>query len=146
MQQSRNSRSSGLRSDGYLSTRPFQTQRETAALPPQQAAKRAAHQRAPDRTTERAADRFAEIGSDTADDLVGDRARNIARDHLAGRHLAALDVGAEDRADDRTDLAENAATTILSVRRRRRAGHALLQHLIGGFGVDSRVVFALERT
>src|SRR5690242_5746132 len=135
MQQSRNSRSSGLRSNGYLSTRSFRTQRETAALPPQQAAERTAHQRAPDRTTERAAHRFAKVRSDTADDLVGDRTRDVTRDHLARRQFAAFDVGAEDRADDRTDLAKNAAATVLPIRRRRRSGHALLQHLIGGFGI-----------
>src|SRR3982751_1306841 len=103
MQQTRNRRSSGLRSDGYLSTHSFRIQREIVALPPQQAAERAAHQRAPDRTTERAANCSAEIGGDTADDLVGDRARDVSRNHLAGRHLPTLDVGAEDGADDRTE-------------------------------------------
>ena len=34
---------------------------------------------------------------------------------------------------------------ILPIRRRRRSGHALLQHLIGGFGIDRGVVFALDR-
>jgi hypothetical protein len=41
-------------------------------------------------------------------------------------------------------MAENAAAG-RSVRGRRRSGDALLQDLIGGFGIDGGVVFALER-
>ena len=91
--------------DGYLSTRSFRIQRDRGSIA---AANRRAR-RAPERPIEPPSDppSFAEIGGDTADHLVGDGARNVSRNHLAGRHPATLDVGAEDRADDRTDLSEN---------------------------------------
>src|SRR4029079_6805783 len=121
-------------------------QREIVALPPQQTAERAAHQRTPDRTAERSADQLAARAQAAADRVVCDGARNVARNDLAGREPAALDVGAEDRADDRTDLSENsAAAAIRATRRRRRSGHALLQHLVGGLGIDSGIVLALDR-
>src|SRR5882672_1582351 len=114
-------------------------------LPSQQPAERAAYQRAADRTANRTAHRFAEIGSQSADHLVGDRARDASRDNLTGRHPAARYVGAENRSDDRADLPENSAASAAggSVCGRRGSGHALLQHLIGGFGIDRGVVFAL---
>ncbi len=81
------------------------------------------------------------------DHLVGDRSRHVARDDLARRQAAALDVGAEDGADDRADLAEDAAATSArrAIGRRSRAGNALLDHLVGGLGIDRGVVFALHR-
>src|SRR5882762_1108297 len=107
-------------------------------LSPQQATERAAHQRTTDRSTDRAADRLAEVGDHAAD-------------HLPGRHAAALDVGAEDRGGNRADVAEDTAalaataTATATIRRRSRAGEPLLDDLVGGFGVDSGIVFALDR-
>src|SRR5437868_11370091 len=146
MTQSRNSQSSGARMDGYLSTLAglLVTGIETAGLSPQYAAERAAHQRAADRTAERTADRFADIGDETSDHLVGDGARHLARDDLAGRHPAARDIGAEDGADDGADLPENApapsgAGGVIGVR--CGPGDALLDHFVGRLGIDSGVVF-----
>src|SRR6185437_9159466 len=110
-------------------------------LSSQQAAKRTADKGAANRTAYRAAYRFTEVGDGPADNLVGDRTRDAPRDHLTGRHLAAPYAGSENRTDDRTDLPENSAAT----RGRRGSGHALLQHLISGFGIDRGVVFALHR-
>src|ERR1700683_2303740 len=98
-------------------------------LSSQQAAKRATDKGAANRSADRAAYRFAKVGNDTADHLVGDRARDIPRDDLAGRHLAAPYPGSENRTNDRTDLRENPA----AAPGRCGPGHALLQHLIGGF-------------
>ena len=44
-----------------------------------------------------------------ADHLVGDRARDIARNELTGRQPAAAHIGAEDGADDRSDMPEMSA-------------------------------------
>src|SRR6266436_2296616 len=155
MQHTRKRTSSGARHEGYLSTRTFRNQRgmtpqrTSRTLSPQQSAERAAHQRAADRSADRTADRFAEIGHDPADHLVGDRARDASRDDLARRHPAAPDIGAENRPDDRADLAQDPASpasAVRSIRRRSGTGDALLQYLVGGFGIDRRVVFALHRT
>src|SRR6266702_5096867 len=54
-------------------------------LPSQQSAERAADERAADRAAKLATDRLAEIGHDAADHLAGHRARDVARDALAGR-------------------------------------------------------------
>src|SRR6266702_5940856 len=78
-------------------------------LPPQQSAERTADQSAADRAAELTTDRFANIGGHPADHLIGDRSRHVARNDLARRQAAALDVGAEDGADNRADLAEDAA-------------------------------------
>src|SRR6202035_1598047 len=88
-----------------------------------------------------AAHRLAEIGYSAADDLVGDRARDVAGDQLPRRQLAARYIGAEDGPDNGADLAED--TTVRPAR--SRSGHALLQNLVGGFGIDGGVVFALHR-
>src|SRR5713101_7074090 len=149
MQQTRNRISSGARHDGYLSTRNFPKnskgdhlavtdgRKNPKPLSSQQAAERAAHQRAADRTANRAAHRFAEIGNRAADHLVGDRARDASRDKLTGRHPAARYVGPENRPDDAADLRENSSTSAAAAGSARGgSGHALLQHLIGGFGID----------
>src|SRR5262245_57514828 len=113
----------------------------------QQSAQRATHERAADRAAKLAADRFAEIGNDAAHHLVGDGARDIARDALAGRQPAAAGIGAEDGADDRADLPENAAALAgaTTIGRGRGAGDPLLYDLVGGLGIDCGVVFALDR-
>src|ERR1019366_897927 len=132
----------------YLSTRTFRKSEgdyvvanKRKILSSQQPAERATYQGATDRTTHRAAHRFAEIGNDPADHLVGDRARNASRDDLTGRHPAARYVGPENRPDHRADLPENSPASGRPVRGRRGSGHALLQHLRGGFGVDCGIVF-----
>src|SRR5262245_23090979 len=120
---------------------------------PQDAAEGAAHDRATDRAAHLAAERLAEIGGDLADHAVGDRARDLARDRLAGREtLPALAGGAEDRSQNAAEAARlllgfGLGGTAAPCRWFIRHGlvHALLQHLECGLGVDRGVVLALQR-
>src|SRR4051812_18693916 len=99
-------------------------------LPLQDSAERAAHDLATDRTAERTADLLADIGDDAADHLVGDGARHAACNDLTGGELVAAGIGAEDRADDGAELAEEAtaasACVTTGIGRRRGTGYALL--------------------
>src|SRR5579862_8368738 len=78
--------------------------------------------------------------------------RVISRDQLPGAHpLAARAVGAEDAAEDATDLPDPAAACVILARLLvcrpggGLVGDALGQHLVGGFGIDCRVVLTLQR-
>ena len=65
--------------------------------------------RADDITADLPANRLAELVGDLACDAVGDCARHVAGDDLTGRQpRAALAAGAEDDADNRTEVSEDA--------------------------------------
>src|SRR5689334_5817165 len=152
MTQSRNSQSSGARHEGYLSTGAVFSATGISKLPlaAEQSAERTAHQRTADRTAHRPRDRLADTGGEIANHLVGDRTRHLACNDLPGGHPAALDVGAEDRADDRAELSQNATASAgraasAFIRGCRRAGDALLDHLVSGLAIDGGIVFALHR-
>src|SRR4051812_42073953 len=76
----------------------------------QNSTQRAAHNGAADRVPHRSRERLSEAAHDLARHAIGDRPGDLTRDQLPGREtIAARIIGAENRAQDTTDLADNAA-------------------------------------
>src|SRR6516164_9470005 len=128
--------------------------------PPQNASHGATHDGAADRAAHLAANRFADVGRDLARDAVADRTRHLPRDHLTGgKPRSARTRGAEDVAQHAADTAQYRAEAAGRLRlprpgRRMRCSNrpahgaglqALLQELVGGFGIDGLIVLTLDR-